>query len=68
MVVPVLCLPEPDPLAEAMYVGDGPPALVLSFDLMLEELLAAAFIVSCSVVVAASPGSAESTTVVAVIS
>ena len=47
-------------------MGDGPPALVLSFDLMLEELLAAAFIVSCSVVVAASPGSAESTTVVAV--
>lgn len=49
MGAPTLCLPEHDPLAEAMCTGDGPPALVVSFDPMLEELLAAAFIVSCYV-------------------
>ena len=64
----MLCLPKPDPIVEVMCAGDGPLPLVVFFDPMLEELLAAAFIVSCSVVVAASPGSAESTTVVAVIS
>jgi hypothetical protein len=45
----VHCLPEHDPLTEAMCTGDGPPVLVVSFDLMLEELLAAMFVVSCSV-------------------
>jgi hypothetical protein len=47
--VPALCLPNHDPLAEAICAGDGPPALVVSFDPMLEELLVAAFVVSCSV-------------------
>jgi hypothetical protein len=45
----VLCLPEHDPLVEAMCAGDGPPALVASFDTMLEELLAVVFVVCCSV-------------------
>jgi len=62
----MLCLPEPDPLAEAMCARDSPPALVVSFDPMLEELLAATFAASCSVVAPASLGSAEPTPVVAV--
>ena len=66
VVAPVLCLLEPDPLAEAMCAGDGPPALAVSFDPMLEELLAVAFVMSCFVAAAASPGSAEATLVVAV--
>lgn len=56
-----------DPLAEAMCAGDGPPALVVSFDPMLEELLAAAFVVSCSVE-APRPGFAEPHPVAAVLS
>jgi hypothetical protein len=55
---PALCLPEHDLLAEAMCAGDGPPAWVVSFDPMLEELLAPAFVVSYSVE-AAPPGFAE---------
>jgi hypothetical protein len=55
---PALCLTEHDLLAEAMCAGDGPPAWVVSFDPMLEELLAVAFVVSCSVE-AAPPGIAE---------
>jgi hypothetical protein len=63
---PVLCLSEHDLLAEAMCVGDGPPALVVSFDPMLEELLAAAFIGSCSTE-PAPQGFAEMLSVVAVL-
>jgi hypothetical protein len=35
-------LPEHDPLVEAICAADGPPALVVSFNPMLEELLAVA--------------------------
>jgi hypothetical protein len=52
-----LCFLEPDPLALAMCVSAGPPALVISFDSMLEEL-AAALVVSRSLEVA-SPRIAE---------
>ena len=62
----MLCLPKPDPIVEVMCAGDGPLALVVFFDPMLEELLAAAFVASCSVVAAASPRSVEPTPVVAV--
>lgn len=49
----VLCLPELDLLAEAMCVANGPPTLVISFDPMLEKLLAATFAVSYFVVATA---------------
>jgi len=35
-----LSFPEPDPVALALCVSAGPPALVISFDPMLEELAA----------------------------
>jgi hypothetical protein len=50
----MLCLPVPDPLVEAMCAGDGPSASVVSFDPMLEELLAVAFVMSRSVEVTRS--------------
>ena len=53
-----LCFPEPDPLALALCVSAGPPALVVSFDPMLEEL-AASLVVSCTLE-AASLGIEES--------
>ena len=34
-----LCFPEPDPLVLAMCASAGPPAWVVSFALMLEELV-----------------------------
>ena len=40
-----LSFPEPDPVALALCVSAGPPALVISFDPMLEEL-AASLVVS----------------------
>lgn len=54
---PALCLLEPDLLAVAMCVGGGPPASVVFFDPMLEELAAA--LVVCRFVEAPSPGIAE---------
>jgi hypothetical protein len=34
------CFLEPDPLAEAMCEGAGPPAWIVSVDMMLDELVA----------------------------
>jgi hypothetical protein len=51
-----LHFPEPDPLALAMCMAEGPPALVVSFDPMLEELASA-------LVVSHTPEAAAPTTV-----
>lgn len=53
---PMLCLPELDSLVEAMCAADGPPALVISLDPMLEELLAATFTASCAMLWQPPPG------------
>jgi hypothetical protein len=50
--------PEHDPLAEALCAAHGPPAAVIHFDPMLEELLAATFVATCPAQ-AALPGPAE---------
>jgi hypothetical protein len=60
----VLCFLEPDPLALAKCVGVGPPALVVSFDPMLEEITAA-LVMSLSLE-AASLGIVEPSPAVAV--
>lgn len=56
---PTLCHHELDPLVEAICADDGPPALVVSFDLMLEKLLACVFVVNDSVETVAPMGFAE---------